>query len=39
LSSLSVTILMPNLVRTPDRHRTTENRGPALKLSTILASK
>ena len=32
--SPSATILMPSLVRTPDRHRTPEGRTPALKRST-----
>ena len=34
LASAEVTILMPSLVRTPDRHRTTPNRTPDLKPST-----
>ncbi|GFN90953.1 proteasome endopeptidase complex [Plakobranchus ocellatus] len=33
-SSHGVTILMPSLVRTPDRHGTPESRTPALKPST-----
>ncbi|GFS18562.1 proteasome endopeptidase complex [Elysia marginata] len=33
-SSPRVTILMPSLVRTPDRHSTPESRTPALKPST-----
>ena len=33
-SSPKVTILMPSLVRTPDRHRTTLGRTPDLKPST-----
>lgn len=33
-SSLEVTILMPSLVRTPDRHRATTDSNPDLKPST-----